>query len=112
MVHSANGHRTRMGGNGRAPPAPYTNALAPPSIRLEPPLDSVDFFAHGFEDVRQDQDAAIRRSASFTDRKCDFGHVHLGSSRDWDTRRVATETRGFVLRLRIPAIVNSWSGRS
>jgi hypothetical protein len=28
MVHSANGHRTRTGGNGGAPPDLYTNALA------------------------------------------------------------------------------------
>src|SRR6266700_2509233 len=28
MVHSANGHRTRKGGNGGAPPGLYTTALA------------------------------------------------------------------------------------
>src|SRR2546426_10282508 len=28
MVHSANGHRTRKGGNGGAPPDLYTTALA------------------------------------------------------------------------------------
>jgi hypothetical protein len=37
MVDSANGHRTRKGGNGGAPPDLDTNALAPHSTRLEPP---------------------------------------------------------------------------
>src|SRR3989442_15114213 len=33
MVHSANGHRTRKGGNGGAPPDLYTTALALHSTR-------------------------------------------------------------------------------
>ena len=37
MVHSVNGHRTRKGGNGGAPPDLYTNALVPHSTPLEPP---------------------------------------------------------------------------
>jgi hypothetical protein len=36
MVHSVNGHRTRKGGNGGAPPDLYTNALAPHSTPLRP----------------------------------------------------------------------------
>jgi len=37
MVHSANGHRTRKGGNGGAPPDLHTTALALHSTPLGPP---------------------------------------------------------------------------
>jgi hypothetical protein len=37
MVHSANGHRTRKGGNGGAPPDLYTTALALHSTSSEVP---------------------------------------------------------------------------
>src|SRR4029453_5869671 len=36
MVHSANGHRTRKGGNSGAPPDLYTTALALPSTPIGP----------------------------------------------------------------------------
>ncbi len=42
MVHSANGHRTRKGGNGGAPPDLYTIALALHSTPLGPSFHAME----------------------------------------------------------------------